>query len=478
MNSASPTYLFYDIETTGLNKCFDQVLQFAAIRTDFQLSELERHFIPIRLNPDVVPSPSAITTHRITLQEIQAGKSEIEAICEIHRLLNTPGTISLGYNTLDFDDEFLRFSFYRNLLPPYTHQYANKCRRMDLYPITVMYYLFKHNAIKWPIIDGKVTMKLEHLSNLNQLSQGRAHNAMVDVEATLSLAKKFIQYKNMWEYTIGYFDKNEDIRRSQQLPISFETKYMAFREALLINGNLGSASLYQAPVLSIGQHQHYKNQSLWLRLDSEILQSTHANTIAQTTVAIRKRLGEQPILLPPLKRFLAHLSPQRQTLASNNKAWLQSHPDILQLICDYHQHYQYPKIKNIDPDAALYELNFPTSHEECLFQRFHLAEPESKENIAMQFPNPIRQKQAMRILARHYPEVLSKELSQQFSKYLHDSAIDYRGQQRLTPELALQEIELLKDKNNLDDEQVNLLQELRDYLKKSRVFDSIRDGVL
>jgi exodeoxyribonuclease-1 len=34
------TFLFYDIETTGLNKSFDQVLQFAAIRTDLKLQEI------------------------------------------------------------------------------------------------------------------------------------------------------------------------------------------------------------------------------------------------------------------------------------------------------------------------------------------------------------------------------------------------------------------------------------------------------
>lgn len=28
------TYVFYDIETTGLNYAFDQILQFAAIRAD------------------------------------------------------------------------------------------------------------------------------------------------------------------------------------------------------------------------------------------------------------------------------------------------------------------------------------------------------------------------------------------------------------------------------------------------------------
>src|SRR3990167_351623 len=126
MNNIKSSYLFYDIETTGLNKCFDQVLQFAAIRTDLSFNEIARAFISIRLNPDVTPSPAAIMTHRISMQDMQSGKPEVEGICEIHRLMNTPGTISLGYNNLNFDDEFLRFSFYRNLLPPYTHQYANQ----------------------------------------------------------------------------------------------------------------------------------------------------------------------------------------------------------------------------------------------------------------------------------------------------------------------------------------------------------------
>src|SRR3990167_2773213 len=111
-----PTYLFYDLETTGLNKCFDQVLQFAAIRTDLALNEIARHHINVRLNCDVIPAPTALLAHRMKLQDIQTGQPEIDAMREIHQLMNTPGTISLGYNTLGFDDELLRFSFYRNLL--------------------------------------------------------------------------------------------------------------------------------------------------------------------------------------------------------------------------------------------------------------------------------------------------------------------------------------------------------------------------
>lgn len=103
------SYLFYDIETTGLNKSFDQVLQFAAIRTDERLMEKERHIIHVRLRPDVIPSPYALITHRIPFSDLLKGESEYDAVFRIHALLNTPGTVSLGYNTLGFDDEFLRF---------------------------------------------------------------------------------------------------------------------------------------------------------------------------------------------------------------------------------------------------------------------------------------------------------------------------------------------------------------------------------
>jgi exodeoxyribonuclease I len=33
------TFLFYDTETSGLNRAFDQILEFAAIRTDLKLNE-------------------------------------------------------------------------------------------------------------------------------------------------------------------------------------------------------------------------------------------------------------------------------------------------------------------------------------------------------------------------------------------------------------------------------------------------------
>src|SRR5262249_19699113 len=151
---------------------------------------------------------------RIPTEDWFNGISELEGIQKIHSWMNRPGTLSLGYNTLKFDDEFLRFSFYRNLFSPYTHQYLNDCGRLDIFPITLLYFLYQKKALSWPIRAGKISLKLEDLNQENNLYKGgRAHNAMVDVEVTLNLARRLFEYPDMWNYAIGYFDKQEDQKR-------------------------------------------------------------------------------------------------------------------------------------------------------------------------------------------------------------------------------------------------------------------------
>ena len=463
------TYLFYDIETTGLNKCFDQILQFAAIRTDASLNKLEQHEIRIRLNLDIIPSPTAIITNRISVNKMLSGKPEIEAIQEIHQLMNNPGTISVGYNTLGFDDEFLRFSFYRNLLPPYTHQFNNQCGRLDLFPITILYYLYKSDILNWPT---PLNMKLENLSKMNKLAHGQAHDAMVDVNACISLAKKFMAHKKMWQYVIGYFDKKIDTHRLIQLPIAIKSAFSHHPAGLLIQGNFGSTLAYQAPVIGLGPHKHYKNQYIWLRLDCEELSNTTKKTIPETTYSIRKIAGVQPIVLPAFKRYLHHLSPKRFQLANENKQWLVAHPDIFQSICDYYQNFIYPNVPNLDSDAALYKIGFSTPYEEFLFKRFHLLSVvEEKEKIAFKFPNPIRREQALRLIGRNYFNLLSKKNQQKFFEYLKNIydceknlSFDYQGKSRFTRNDALKEIAFLRKEKILDAEQSILLDDLSNYL--------------
>ena len=79
-------YLFYDLETTGLCESFDQIVRFAAIRTDENLQEINRYEIDIKLRPDVVPSPEALVVTGLSISDIQLGLCEYDALMEIHKL--------------------------------------------------------------------------------------------------------------------------------------------------------------------------------------------------------------------------------------------------------------------------------------------------------------------------------------------------------------------------------------------------------
>jgi exodeoxyribonuclease-1 len=469
------TYLFYDIETTGLNKAFDQVLQFASIRTDRQLNEIKRFTIKIQLRPDVIPSPAAVMTNRISLKDQSTGLSEYEAIRQIHQLINQHNTISLGYNSLGFDDEFLRFAFHRNLLPAYTHQFQNGCRRMDLLPITVMYWLYNRKVINWPQVEAKPSLKLEHISDVNQLTAGPAHDATVDVMATLALARKFFKNQKMWNYLLGYFEKETDAHRISDIPASFQSALGDHRWGLMVSSEYGPQLMYQVPVLSIGSSIPYSNQTLWLRLDSPALAETKTDTIDATTWIIRKRFGEPGILLPPNRRYLKLLGAERKAVTTENLKWLQSNPALFQQIADYHRNYTYPFIPNLDPDAALYQIGFFSRGDEMLFKEFQTAAPHEMESIAHRLTSPDARILANRVIGRNFPQFLSAEFAAEFEAYMRrvnpsseDQALqDYKGTPRMTPAVALAEIKHLRESGALDDEQLTLLDELQDYIENN-----------
>ena len=467
------TYLFYDLETTGLNKCFDQILQFAAIRTDMNFNELERYTTYIQLRPDVIYSPGAMITNRISIFESMTGLCEYEAVKEIHRLFNQPGTISLGYNSLKFDDEFLRFSFHRNLFPPYTHQYADGCYRMDVLPVTACYLLFKNDILKWPEIDGKPTLKLEHISEANKLATGMAHNALVDVEATVELARRLAEEEEMWNYLTGYFDKKVDMKRLAALPPFFGDDGYAENWGLLIGARYGHERRYQIPVLFIGGSIPYSNQTLWLRLDNPDLRETTLERIEETTWVVRKKYGEADFILPPSKRFLANLDSERIAIVDENRAWLRENRGIFNGIVDYYRSYEYPFIPDLDADAALYQMGFPDSNDQNLCSRFHSALLKDRVRFIDQFTKPEFKILAERIICRNAPSESGPASLEAFERRRlrficegQEPLLDYKGEAQGNYSDVLREITDIRSERNLDEEQVQLLDELEDHIKE------------
>ncbi len=461
------TYLFYDIETSGLSKAFDQVLQFACIRTDENLNEISRESFYVKLSPDTIPAPLAALTHQISLDKLaKEGISELEAIKKIHKLLNTAETTSLGYNSLKFDDEFLRFSFYRYLLAPYTHQYANECKRADLYPMVVMVFLYCPEMIQWYWSEDKLSLRLEDLNRANQWNQGQAHDAMVDVEITLALARALKKNPEMWNYLISNFDKSTDLLRQKKLPVLFDN----FQHGILVDGQAGFLQRYQNYVLCLGQHFHYKNQTLWLRLDDERLSEATPSNFEEKTWIIKKKAGELGIILPPQDKYLNQLNPEKLKLAKANIQFLEKNKNLLKLIQQNACDFKYPPIPRIDAQAALYQNRLLSYEEEQQNIGFHQVATKDKLAFLEKFTHPMQKALALRLLGKFYPDSLSAEWDEEYQHYLSQvrtldptkTLIDETGKQRQTVAQTLEEIDSLV-KSGRDEK---ILVPLKNYLIK------------
>jgi exodeoxyribonuclease-1 len=465
------TYLFYDIETSGLNRAFDQILDFAAIRTDAGLKEVERHSIKIRLRPDVVPSPAAMVVNGIRAEALCAGRYEYEAVQEIHACVNLPGTTSIGYNSIGFDDEFLRFSFHRNLLPPYTHQFANGCRRADLMPMVIMYWLYKPDVIQWPENGGKASLKLEDIGAANGLFSGRSHDALADVEAALRLARILFREKRMWGYLDGCFQKETDARRAEELPVEFIDGFGEHRLAVMVAGEFGTRARFIAPVLSLGNSIPYPKQVLWLRLDLPELQETSPDTVADKTWVVRKRHGEPGILLPPLDRYLDRMAGDRRDRMAASLDWIRSRPEVFAQIITHHRNFRYAFIPDLDADAGLYQTGFLSKPDEALRRRYHDASVAERINLAGRFASPEARTLAMRILFRNFAEELPPELADGAQRFIqsrlgNEPPVDYAGNRPTTPQSALEEIRKLREAADKPEGQDRLLDDLQQFIHR------------
>lgn len=467
------TYLFYDLETSGLNKCFDQILQFAAIRTDENFNIIEKHNFNVALREDVIISPDALLVHKISPKDLKKGKSEYEALKEIHELLNRPGTISLGYNTLGFDDEFLRFSFYRNLLTPYTHQFKNNCFRMDIYPMAVFYYLFSNDVVKWPYVEEKISLKLENLSKLNDLTKGSAHDALADVEATLNLAKLFVKEKQVYKYLSDFFVKNFDKKRCESLPEAFQSRAGLHKLGIFVSGKIGKDLSFMAPCLYIGNSRPYSNQSLWLRLDMEDVTSINKENIEETTYTIRKKYGEPPFVLPMYERFISKMDQEQLKLANDNLEYLKANEEILESIADFYKSFKYEDVPDIDPEASLYQRGFMPDKEVKKFDLFHNTSIEGKIGLVDDL-DEINADLAKRLIYRNFDINSFPFLKEEKNKYFHklksqnkeDLPMDFRTNKKLGPHAALERIgELYMEEISPEDKK--LLNELEADIKET-----------
>ncbi len=188
-------------------------MQFAGQRTNMKLEPISEpdNFL-IKLTDDVLPEPDAIFVTGITPQKTMAeGITEAEFLKYFSENISQPGTIFTGYNSVRFDDEFMRFLHYRNYYDAYEWQWLDERSRWDLLDVVRMTRALRPEGIEWPYDSkGNPTNRLELLTKLNGLDHANAHDALSDVNAVIALARLIAEKQpKLFSYLLSMRNKRE-----------------------------------------------------------------------------------------------------------------------------------------------------------------------------------------------------------------------------------------------------------------------------
>jgi exodeoxyribonuclease-1 len=216
MGYIEPSFFFYDLETSGLNPRADRIMQFAGQRTSLSLEPIgEPVNLLVKLSDDTLPNPYAIMTTGITPQMTLAdGVSEAELAKFLAEEVFTPGTVAVGFNSVRFDDEFMRCLMWRNFHDAYEWAWKDGRSRWDLLDVVRLTRALRPEGINWPVTeDGKETNRLELMTELNGISHEHAHDALSDVEALIGVTRLIKEKQpQLYDWLFRMRDKRDVLR--------------------------------------------------------------------------------------------------------------------------------------------------------------------------------------------------------------------------------------------------------------------------
>jgi exodeoxyribonuclease-1 len=470
----SASFFFYDLETSGFGAHQARIMQFAGRRTDMQLNPIGEPFnILIKMTEDTLPDPDAVLVTGITPQAtIADGIAEAEFLQTFTNEIAAPDTIFVGYNTVRFDDEFMRCLHYRNFYDPYEWQWQDGRSRWDLLDVVRMTRALRPDGIEWPFdIHGKATNRLELLTALNKLDHAHAHDALSDVDATIAVARLIRnKQEKLFDFLLSMRDKRKIaglvegaqpfVYASGKYPAEFEKTTVVFT-ICPHPGRQGSAFVYDLRIdptqyasktpEQLAELWRWKKEPDEPRLPVKTLQYNRCPAVAPMGVlddASQKRLQIDMTQISKHLAVLKHMTDLEERLC---KAWeiLESGREQTSLISTEQ-----------DVDASMYNGFFDGQDKQSM-RVVRAARPEELSDLNLHFQDQRLNALLPLYKARNHPKALTSEERAQWEKFCEQRLLGGGQHSRMAKFFArLQEIAA---RGNLTSHQEYLLEEMRLY---------------
>lgn len=421
------SFYWHDYETWGTDPRHDRAVQFAGIRTDLDFNIIGKHLmIYARPADDFLPHPEACMVTGITPQlAMQEGVPEADFFELINQQLSQPGTCALGYNSIRFDDEFTRYGLYRNFFDPYAREWQNGNSRWDIIDTLRLMRALRPDGINWPEDDeGRTSFKLEALTAANGIAHEGAHDALVDVKATIALAKLVKQQQpRLFDYVFNNRDKH---KLSNQLDVVRQ------QPVLHVSSMYPAKSGCIAAVVPIVRHPVNKNGFLVydLRVDPTPMLELPADELRQRIYTRTEELPEGQERIPlktihvnhapvivPMNTLTGEAREEWQLDAAKEAAHLkliQQAKDLPAKIRQVFSESPYPP--NSDPDQSLYD-GFLSNSDRRLCEQVRTTLPENLADLHPVFEDAKLEELLFRYRARNWPGLLNKAEKQRWQEY-------------------------------------------------------------
>jgi len=402
-------FVFYDFETSSSNKYWGQIIQIGAVLTNDNLDELDRFDARCRLSPGIIPEAMALIVNKTSPSMLKKSNlSHYEMIRQFVETLKRWGKANyIGFNSIEFDEEFLRCTLFQTLEYPYITS-TNGNTRGDILSLARAANLYYPNTLKNSVNEkGNDVYKLDQMAPLNGIEHGDAHSAIGDVIATIGIAKLISKKApNVWKASMLTMDKNQSLELIKKELLFCTNEYFYGRSRPYVQTFICQHPQYQWPLCFDLRH----DPSPYLDMP-----------IKELTAAMKKqpkfirtvRHNKHPVIMNPsygnqfdeYKLIGTQKLEERAKMIKNNEAFAEKVASVKRSEVDEKE--QIKSQEDLYNEESIY-AKFTSTEDNKIMPEFHSVEWSKKLQVISKFKDERLQYFGKKLLYMEKPEILTK----------------------------------------------------------------------